>query len=216
MSASPELDELRRSLQAEGLRREDLADEPFTQFGRWFDLAAGAGLHEPEAMVVSSVGPDGVPSSRYVLLKGLDHGFVFFTNQRSEKGRELDAHPSAAIVFPWHLLSRQFRVKGAVERVGDEGDDAYFATRPRGSQIAAWASPQSDVLDDRAELEARVAEVEARYAGDVPRPPHWGGYRVVPSEVEVWQGRPDRLHDRFRYSRDPDAPSGWRLDRLAP
>ncbi len=218
MSATPELDALRRSLQAQGLDRDDLKSEPLAQFRVWFDDAVDAGLHEPEAMVVSSVGPDGVPSSRYVLLKGLDHGFVFFTNQRSEKGRQLDAHPSAAIVFPWHVLSRQFRVKGAAERVSDDENDTYFASRPRGSQIAAWASPQSEVLDDRADLEARVATVEARYAGvEVPRPAHWGGYRVVPSEVEVWQGRPDRLHDRFRYTRLADGGStAWRLERLSP
>ena len=218
MSASPELDELRRALQERGLRRADLADDPFVQFQRWFDEAREAGVHEPEAMVVSSVGPDELPSSRYVLLKGLDHGFVFFTNRESRKGRELDARPRAAICFPWHVLSRQVRVAGVVEWVSDDESDAYFASRPRGSQIGAWASAQSDVLVDRAELEGRTAETEARYAGgEIPRPPHWGGYRVVPSEVEVWQGRPDRLHDRFRYTRpasEPDAP--WTIARLAP
>lgn len=218
MSTSPHLDELRRSLQERGLRRADLAADPFVQFQAWFDEARAAGLHEPEAMVVSSVGADGLPSSRYVLLKGLDHGFVFFTNFESRKGLELDAHASAAICFPWHVLSRQVRVAGRVERVGDAESDAYFASRPRGSQIGAWASDQSQVLVDRAELEARTAETEARYEGtDIPRPPHWGGYRVVPSELEVWQGRPDRLHDRFRYSRDLSAPGGpWTVSRLAP
>lgn len=214
MSASPELDELRRSLQDRGLRRADLAADPFEQFRRWFDVVRDAGLHEPEAMVVSSVGSDGLPSSRYVLLKGLDHGFVFFTNRDSRKGHELDAHPKAAICFPWHLLSRQVRVAGTVERVSDVDSDAYFASRPRGSQIGAWASAQSEVLVDRAELEALTAATEARFADvEVPRPPHWGGYRVVPSELEVWQGRPDRLHDRFRYSR---AAPAWTISRLAP
>jgi pyridoxamine 5'-phosphate oxidase len=222
MSASPELDELRRSLQQGGLHRADLAADPIAQFQVWFDEARAAGLHEPEAMVVSSVGPDGMPSSRYVLLKGLDHGFVFFTNFDSRKGPELDQHPKAAVLFPWHVLSRQLRVSGWVERVSDVEDDAYFASRPRGSQIAAWASDQSAAIADRAELEARVAETEARYAEvEVPRPPHWGGYRIVPSEVEVWQGRPDRLHDRFRYTRDPigddpGAPPAWTISRLAP
>ena len=181
MSACPDLDELRWALQERGLRRVDLADDPLEQFQRWFDEARDAGVHEPEAMVVSSVGPDELPSSRYVLLKGLDHGFVFFTNRESRKGRELDARPRAAICFPWHVLSRQVRVAGVVEWVSDDESDAYFASRPRGSQIGAWASAQSDVLVDRAELEARTAETEARYAGvEIPRPPHWGGYRVVP------------------------------------
>ena len=223
MSACPELDELRRALQERGVRRADLADDPFEQFRRWFDQAREAGLHEPEAMVVSSVGAGGLPSSRYVLLKGLDHGFVFFTNFESRKGHELDDRPRAAICFPWHVLSRQVRVAGTVERVSDAESDAYFASRPRGSQIGAWASAQSEVLVDRAELEARTARTEVRYAGiEVPRPPHWGGYRVVPSELEVWQGRPDRLHDRFRYIRiaagsgAPSAPPAWALDRLNP
>ena len=217
MSTTPELDALRRSLQERGIRRSDLTGDPISQFRRWFDDAVDAGLHEPEAMVVSSVGPDGLPSSRYVLLKGLDHGFVFFTNFESRKGRELDDHPKAAICFPWHLLSRQFRVSGTVGRVSDAESDAYFASRPRGSQIGAWASAQSEVLVDRSELEARTADTEARFVGvEVPRPPHWGGYRVVPTEAEVWQGRPDRLHDRFRYARDPDRPTDWRLDRLSP
>lgn len=217
MSAPTELDELRRSLQERGIRRRDLAEDPFVQFRRWYDLVVEAGLNEPEAMVVSSVGPDGMPSSRYVLLKGLDRGFVFFTNVESRKGHELDDHPKAAICFPWHPLSRQFRVSGTVERTSDGESDAYFATRPRGSQIGAWASAQSEVLADRAELEARTAAVEARYAGvEVPRPPHWGGYRIVPTEMEVWQGRPDRLHDRFRYTLDPSSPTGWHLSRLSP
>lgn len=218
MSACPDLDELRRVLQERGLRRADLAADPFSQFQRWFDEAREAGLHEPEAMVVSSVGPDGLPSSRYVLLKGLDHGFVFFTNRDSRKGHELDARPRAAICFPWHVLSRQVRVAGTVERVGDDQSDAYFASRPRGSQIGAWASAQSEVLADRAELEARTEATEARFEGvDVPRPRHWGGYRVVPTEIEVWQGRADRLHDRFHYTRpaaEPAAP--WTVSRLNP
>lgn len=217
MTTSPHLDDLRRSLQERGLRRTDLAADPFEQFRRWFDVARDAGLHEPEAMVVSSVGADGLPSSRYVLLKGLDHGFVFFTNHDSRKGHELDAHPQAAICFPWHVFSRQVRVAGVVERVSAAESDAYFASRPRGSQIGAWASAQSDVLADRAELEAQTAATEARFVGgEVPRPPHWGGYRVVPSEIEVWQGRADRLHDRFCYTRvaEPDAP--WTISRLNP
>ena len=204
-------------LQARGLHRADLDPDPFMQFQRWFDEAVEVGLHEPEAMVVSSVGADVMPSSRYVLLRGLDHGFVFFTDRDSRKGRELDSRPQGAICFPWHLLSRQFRVNGPVERVSDDESDAYFASRPRGSQIAAWASNQSEVIGSRAALEARFAQTEDRFAGvEVPRPANWGGYRIVPVEVEVWQGRPDRLHDRFRYTRVPDDPTTWHLDRLNP
>jgi pyridoxamine 5'-phosphate oxidase len=217
VSASPEIDERRRLLQARGLHRADLDPDPVAQFQRWFDEAVEVGLHEPEAMIVSSVGEDEMPSSRYVLLRGLDHGFVFFTDRDSRKGRELDSRPQAAICFPWHLLSRQFRVNGPVERVSDDESDAYFESRPRGSQIAAWASNQSEVIGSRAALEARFAQTEARFAGvEVPRPSNWGGYRIVPVEVEVWQGRPDRLHDRFRYSRDADDPTVWHLDRLNP
>lgn len=217
MSACPDLDVLRAELQARGLRRADLAADPFEQFARWFDVATEADLHEPEAMVVSTVGDDGMPSSRHVLLKGVDHGFVFFTNYTSRKGRELEAHPMAAIVFPWNLLSRQVRIEGTVERVTAAESDEYFASRPRDSQTGAWASRQSEVLDDRGVLESRWAEAAARYEGvEVPRPPHWGGYRVLPRAFEFWQGKPSRLHDRFRYSADPSVDGGWRLERLSP
>lgn len=199
------------------MRRDDLAADPFTQFSRWFDVAVEAGLHEPEAMVVSSVGSDGQPSSRHVLLKGIDHGFVFFTNYESRKGRELDAHPVAAIVFPWNLLSRQVRVDGAVERVSEIESDEYFASRPRDSQIGAWASHQSEVIADRGVLESRWTDAAAKYDGvDVPRPPHWGGFRVRPHSIEFWQGKPSRLHDRFVYTRDDASTDGWRIDRLSP
>ncbi|MBU3700957.1 MAG: pyridoxamine 5'-phosphate oxidase [Acidimicrobiia bacterium] len=217
MSACPDLDVLRSELQERGLRRAELADDPFEQFRRWFDFATEVGLHEPEAMIVSSVGDDGVPSSRHVLLRGLDHGFVFFTNYASHKGRELAARPVAAICFPWNLLARQVRVEGTVERVTPAESDEYFATRPRGSQIGAWASDQSEVLDGRASLEARWAAAETRFAGtDVPRPPHWGGFRVFPRRVEFWQGRPSRLHDRFRYTTDRTVGTEWTIDRLSP
>lgn len=217
MSACPDLDRLRRELQERGLRRADLAEDPFEQFRRWFDFATEAGLHEPEAMILSSVGADGSPSSRHVLLRGLDHGFVFFTNYTSHKGRELDARPVAAICFPWNLLARQVRVEGTVERVTAAESDEYFATRPRGSQIGAWASDQSEVLIDRDALESRWADAESRFDGqDVPRPPYWGGFRVLPRAIEFWQGRPSRLHDRFRFAADPSTDGGWRLDRLSP
>jgi len=217
VSACPEIDAVRADLESRGLRRNELAADPFAQFRDWMQFASEVGLHEPEAMVLSSVGADGMPSSRHVLLRGLDHGFVFFTNYTSHKGRELEARPMAAICFPWNLLARQVRVEGNVERVSAVESDAYFATRPRGSQIGAWASDQSEVLADRAELEAKWAAAEARFdGGEVARPPHWGGFRVVPARIEFWQGRPSRLHDRFRYTVESDEASGWRIDRLSP
>jgi len=217
MSACPDLDALRRSFQERGLQRDDLDGDPFVQFRRWYDEVVAADVHEPEAMVVSTVGPDGMPSSRYVLLKGLDRGFVFFTNYESRKGAELAASPSAAICMPWHVLGRQVRIAGTVEQVTAAESDAYFAARPRGSQIAAWASHQSEPITDRTRLEAQFDDVEVRFAEtEVLRPPHWGGYRVLPREFEFWQGRPSRLHDRFRYTLDEAAPAGWHLDRLSP
>ena len=217
MSAHPELDERRLELQTQGVSDSDLVADPFVQFHLWFDVCTAAGVHEPEAMIVSSVGVDGALSSRHVLLRGADHGFVFFTNYESQKGRELLATPQAAICFPWNVLARQVRVTGSVERVSAEESDAYFSTRPRESQIGAWASRQSEVIGDRSVLEGWYAEAEARFAdGEVPRPPHGGGFRVLPVEFEFWQGRPSRLHDRFRYRRDATDPSGWRCERLSP
>ena len=157
---------------------------------------------------------DGRPGARTVLLKGVDdRGFVFYTNLDSRKGREARANPSAAIVFPWHDMGRQVRAEGEIAEVDAAQSDAYFASRPRGAQLGAWASPQSEVVAGRAELEAAYAELEARYPGAVPRPPHWGGLRVCPESVEFWQGRPSRLHDRLRYRREPDR---WVVERLAP
>jgi pyridoxamine 5'-phosphate oxidase len=174
-------------------------------------------VDEPEAMCVASVGADGTPSARMVLLKHVDRrGFVFYTNYHSQKGEELTANPGVALVWRWFPLERQVRVGGRAERVDDAESDAYFATRSRGAQIGAWASPQSQVLSSRADLEARVAEVTARFAdGPIPRPPWWGGIRIVPESVEFWQGRESRLHDRLRYSR-ARASDGWRIARLAP
>ncbi|HEX3541300.1 MAG TPA: pyridoxamine 5'-phosphate oxidase [Acidimicrobiales bacterium] len=198
-----------------------LDPDPLTQFRRWFADAVAAGVPEPEAMCVASVGEDGIPSGRMVLMKRVDQrGFVFFTNYRSQKGRELAANPGAALVWRWFALERQVRVRGRAEMAGADESDAYFATRPRGAQIGAWASPQSQVLADRAELEARVAEAAARFGDSpIPRPPWWGGIRVVPDSVEFWQGRESRLHDRVRYRRpsagDEPGPA-WRLERLAP
>ncbi len=214
MTEPSALDEARRAFQEHGLRRRDLAEDPLVQFQRWYDDVLAAGVHEPQTVVVSTVGEDDQPSSRHVLLKGLDHGFVFFTNYESQKGHELAARPRASLCFPWGVLGRQVRVAGPVERVTPEESDAYFATRPRGSQIGALASDQSEVIADREALEARFAATEARYDGvEVPRPAHWGGYRVLPTTIEFWQGQPSRLHDRFRYTADP---AGWRIDRLNP
>ena len=185
------------------------------QLRRWLSQAVAAGLDEPNAMVVATADASGAPSARTVLLKGLDdRGLTFYTNLDSRKGRELAANPRAAVAFPWHALQRQVLVRGPVERLPAAAADAYFASRPRGSRLGAWASPQSTVLADRAQLDAAVTAVTERFAGaDVPRPPHWGGFLVVPSEVEFWQGRPNRLHDRLRYRR---ADRRWIVERLAP
>jgi pyridoxamine 5'-phosphate oxidase len=210
------LDDLRREYTQRGLREEDLALDPFMQFGAWFDEVAQADIREPNAMTLATATPDGRPSARMVLLKGVDaRGFTFFTNYESRKGGELDANPRAALVFFWVQLERQVRVEGRVERVSDEESDAYFASRPEGSQVGAWASKQSAVLPDRGPLEARYEELRAQYEGrEVPRPPFWGGFRVVPETVEFWQGRVNRLHDRLRYRRQGDG--SWVVERLSP
>jgi pyridoxamine 5'-phosphate oxidase len=206
---------LRQEYRRTGLDEHDLAADPFAQFSVWLDAAMEAGIPEPNAMVLSTAGADGTPSARTVLLKGVDaRGFTFFTNQRSRKGRELHANPVAALTFPWIAIARQITVRGTVTRLADAESDAYFATRPYGSQLAAWASQQSAVLDGRTTLEEAMAEVRARFAdAEVPRPPHWGGYLLEPGEVEFWQGREERLHDRLRYRRDA---KGWLIERLWP
>jgi pyridoxamine 5'-phosphate oxidase len=199
----------------EGLVEADVDPDPVVQFGRWFDDANAADLVEPSAMTLATAGADGVPSARMVLLRGVDQrGFVFYTNYESRKAAELAANPRAALVFWWGALQRQVRVEGPVERTSQEESEAYFRTRPLGSRLSAWASPQSRVIPGRAVLDERVAELAARHPdGDVPLPPFWGGYRLVPEVVELWQGRPNRLHDRLRYTRTP---GGWRIERLAP
>jgi pyridoxamine 5'-phosphate oxidase len=201
---------------ARPLHESDVDPDPFVQFERWYDDAVEHGQLQPDAMIVATSTPDGLPSVRMVLLRGVDErGFCFFTNFESRKGRELDANPRAAIAFHWPEVLRQVRATGAVERVGDDEADAYWYARPRPSRVSAWASAQSEVATSRQALEARVAELEARFdGGDVPRPANWGGYRLVPTEIELWQHRDDRLHDRLRYRRATG--DGWRIDRLQP
>ncbi len=216
MPAQPvDLAALREEYSRGGLDLPDATATPYELFGRWLHDAVAAGVHEPNALVVSTVSAQGQPSSRMVLLKEFDdEGFVFYTNQASRKGVELAANPRCSVLVPWHPLERQVRVEGVAEPVSAEVADAYFATRPRGAQIGAWASPQSQVVASRADLARAYAEAEERFAdGAVPRPPHWGGYLVRPESVEFWQGRPGRMHDRLRYERDGD---GWRVVRLAP
>jgi pyridoxamine 5'-phosphate oxidase len=198
------------------LEEDELNPDPFAQFRTWLEQAKTAGVYQPLGMTVATADARGRPSARLVLLRGLDdRGFVFFTNYQSRKARELDGNPWAALVFYWPEQDRQVRVEGRVERVTAEESDAYFRTRPHGSQLGAWASPQSQVIADRSVLEDRVAELAARYGGkEVPRPPHWGGFRVVPESIEIWQGRPNRLHDRLRYRRGDGG--NWLIERLAP
>jgi pyridoxamine 5'-phosphate oxidase len=201
---------------AGGLTEADAGDDPFALFRRWFAAAVAADLPEPNAMTLATATPDGTPSARVVLLKALDdRGFTFFTNYDSRKGREMAANPRVALVFLWHPLERQVRVEGTVETVTPEESDAYFAVRPLGSRLGAWASAQSAIIPDRAFLERQHAELMAKYSdGNVPRPPHWGGYRVLPTVIEFWQGRPSRLHDRIRFTRQSDGT--WKKERLAP
>lgn len=193
----------------------DLLLDPFERFGKLLEDAKRVIPVDPNAMVLATVGEDGRPAARVVLLKGFDRrGFVFFTNLESRKGHDLAAHPFAALCFHWRPLEQQVRIEGAIERVTDAEADAYFASRARGSQVGAWASKQSQPLASREELEARVAEVEARFAGeDVPRPPFWSGYRVKPDRIEFWTGKPSRLHERERYLHQGDT---WTVTRLYP
>jgi pyridoxamine 5'-phosphate oxidase len=189
--------------------------DPLAQFSAWYEHAVAAGLPEPEAMALATSTPDGVPSVRFVLLKGIDErGVEFYTNYESRKGRELVANPRGALAILWKPLQRQVRLEGPVEVLTPEESDAYFASRSRGSQLGAWASRQSEAIPDREWLENRLAEVDAQYEGDVPRPPHWGGFRLVPEAIEFWEGRPNRLHDREAFTRGVDG--AWHSRRLSP
>ena len=206
---------LRTSYGAGALDEEGLHPDPMLQFGAWLSDAIAIEKPDPGAMTLATVDAHGRPAARVVLLRGHDpRGFVFYTNYGSRKGRELDGARTAALVFLWKNLQRQVRVEGSVARISAEESDAYFASRPRGHRLSAWASDQSSVVPDRATLERQMAAVEARFADDeVARPPYWGGYRVVPATIEFWQGRPNRVHDRLRYRRSGEH---WIIERLSP
>lgn len=215
----PSLAALREEYTNGGLDGADLEPDPVMMLRRWLEEAIASTLYDPTAMVVSTVSATGRPSSRMVLLKGLtETGLVFYTNYSSRKGEELAGQERCSVVFPWHPLQRQVRVEGSATRLSDAENDAYFASRPPDSQLGAWASPQSKVVESREALDARYAAAAARFGdGPVPRPPYWGGYRVVPDAFEFWQGRRGRLHDRFRYRLVPTTPDRpWHVERLAP
>lgn len=216
MSENISIANLRKEYTLAGLRRIDLETDPMVQFHKWFQQALAANLTEPNAMVLSTADKQGRPSSRVMLLKGLDErGFTFFTNYDSRKGRELAENPHAALTFFWPDLERQVRITGAVEKVSREESAAYFALRPKGSRLAAWVSSQSETITDQTVLEKKLEELTVQYPGEeVSLPPYWGGYVLAPATVEFWQGRPNRLHDRFQYRKQPD--NRWVIERLSP
>jgi pyridoxamine 5'-phosphate oxidase len=206
---------IRKDYQLQSLSVADVASTPIDQFSRWWDEAIASAIDEVNAMTLATVNPDGRPSARIVLLKGYDeNGFVFFTNYESDKAKALDSHPYASLVFFWKELERQVRIEGACTKVSEMESDEYFHSRPLGSQLGAWASPQSRPIRGREVLDANLEALQLKYANEtIPRPPHWGGYRVVPETVEFWQGRTSRLHDRIKYQRSANE---WYIERLAP
>ena len=213
----PRATHARKEYEQATLDETTVAPDPIRQFAVWYDEAVAAGVPEPEAMTLATATPAGRPSARVVLLRGFDaRGFCFYTNYGSHKGRELTANPHAALTFHWPDLERQIRIEGRVEQTTAAESDEYFRTRPSTSRIGAWSSPQSEVISDRGSLEALFARFRADHPDDsaIPRPPNWGGFRVVPERIEFWQGRPSRLHDRLRFRRDADG--AWTLERLAP
>lgn len=216
MTEPPSIADLRREYTYAGLRRADLDPNPIAQFTKWLDQAVAANLSDPNAMTLSTVGASGQPSSRIVLLKAVDtRGFTFFTNYDSRKGRELAANPKVSIVFFWSEFERQVCITGSVSKVSREESAKYYASRPKGSRLAAWVSSQSEIIANRAELERRLEEFATKHPGeDVPLPPYWGGYTVAPDRIEFWQGRPNRLHDRFQYLRQSN--QQWAIQRLSP
>jgi pyridoxamine 5'-phosphate oxidase len=214
MSNQRDLHALRVDYSKHELLESDTAGDPVEQFARWFEDARQCGAREPNAMTLATVGADGAPSARVVLMKDLDsRGLTFFTNYQSRKGRELEQNPKAAAVFFWEPLERQVRIEGPVQKVSREESAAYFAMRPREARIGAWASAQSRVIASRDELDRRARELNDQFPGDVPLPDAWGGYRLTPTVIEFWQGRPSRLHDRIRYTKTA---SGWTIERLSP
>jgi pyridoxamine 5'-phosphate oxidase len=208
--------DMRQEYSMAGLTEADAGDDPFLLFGAWFHAAVAAKLPEPNAMTLATATPNGVPSARIVLLKIFDHnGFCFFTNYNSRKAKELEANPHCCLVSHWQELERQIRIEGVAERTTPAESDHYFCSRPRGSRLGAIASPQSQVIANRTVLDRRLADLEDQYPGeDIPRPAHWGGFRVVPNVIEFWQGRLNRLHDRLRFTRQPDG--SWLRERLGP
>jgi len=209
------LSDIRKEYTIKSLDFNDVSFDPFHQFKVWLDEAIDSEVPEVNAMCLSTLGLNGFPNSRIVLLKEMDHGFVFFTNYESEKGQEIEANPKACLTFFWPELERQVRITGEIEKVSDQESDTYFNSRPKNSQIGAWTSPQSKVIADRAELNLRLEKMEERFSTEaIIRPTHWGGYRLLPIKIEFWQGRPSRLHDRIRYEKQTD--TKWGISRLAP
>jgi pyridoxamine 5'-phosphate oxidase len=209
------LSEIRKEYTIKSLDVNDVSFDPLLQFRVWLDEAIDSEVHEVNAMCLSTLGLNGFPNARIVLLKELDHGFVFFTNYESEKGQEIKANPKASLTFFWPELERQVRIMGSIEKVSAKESDAYFLSRPKGSQIGAWTSPQSTTLSDREELNRRLEEMEMRFSTEpLIRPEFWGGYRLLPFKIEFWQGRPNRLHDRICYEKELNG--SWKISRLAP